>query len=82
MNFGSSIVYILRGHRLCFANVILSLKIIFVVASSVDTDEMLHDAAFHLGLHCLREAHLGVTNIQRLTYNFLYILLLSCQYNL
>ena len=82
MNFGWSIVYILRSQRLCFSNLILSLKIIFVLASSVDTDEMLHDAAFHQGLHCLRETHLGVTNIQRLTYNFLYSILLFCQYDL
>ena len=25
----------------------------FVVANSADPDEMPHDAAFHLGLHCL-----------------------------
>ena len=30
-----------------------SLKIDFVLASSADHDEMLHYAAFHLGLHCL-----------------------------
>ena len=33
--------------------VFLSLKIVFVLANSVDPDEMLHHAAFHLGLHCL-----------------------------
>ena len=31
----------------------LSLKIIFVLTNSADPDEMLHYAAFHLGLHCL-----------------------------
>ena len=30
-----------------------SLKIDFVLTNSVDPDEMLHFAAFHLGLHCL-----------------------------
>ena len=25
----------------------------FILANSVDTDEMLQNAAFHLGLHCL-----------------------------
>ena len=33
--------------------IILSLKINFVLANSVDPDEMLHYPAFHLGLHCL-----------------------------
>ena len=31
----------------------LSLKITFVLANSVDPDEMLHYEAFHQGLHCL-----------------------------
>ena len=26
---------------------------ILILANSVDPDEMQHDAAFHLGLHCL-----------------------------
>ena len=30
-----------------------SLKMDFVLANSVDPDEMLHDAAFHQGLHFL-----------------------------
>ena len=30
-----------------------SLKIILILAHSTDPDEMLHLAAFHLGLHCL-----------------------------
>ena len=38
----------------------------FVLANSVDLDEMLHYAAFHLGLHCLaKKIHLGVTSVQR-----------------
>ena len=31
----------------------LSRKIVFVLANSVNPDEMPHYAAFHLGLHCL-----------------------------
>ena len=31
----------------------LYLKIVFIIANSADPDEMQHDAAFHLGLHCL-----------------------------
>ena len=44
-------MYILRGHRLYFPNkvVFLSLKIVFVVANSVDPDDMLHNVALHLG---------------------------------
>ena len=36
-----------------FEIVLLSLKICFIFANSVDPDEMPHYAAFHLGLHCL-----------------------------
>ena len=44
----------MRGHRFNSQRyiVFLSLKIDFVLANSVD-DEMLHNVAFHLGLHCL-----------------------------
>ena len=37
----------------------------FVLATSVDPDEMPHYVAFHLGLHCLQKYTLGVTSIQR-----------------
>ena len=46
-------MYISRGHRLEFRNKIafLSLEIVFVLANNEDPGEMLHYAAFHLGLH-------------------------------
>ena len=34
-------------------NVIMSLKIAFISANSADSDQMLPNAAFHQGLHCL-----------------------------
>ena len=34
-------------------DVFLSLLIVLIVANSTDPIEMQHDAAFHLGLHCL-----------------------------
>ena len=34
-------------------NVVLSLKVILIVANSAVPDEMQHYAAFHLGLHCM-----------------------------
>ena len=37
------------GHK----NVLLSLKINFVLTNSKDHDEMLLYVAFHLGIHCL-----------------------------
>ena len=58
--------YILSGQRLYFPNkiVFLSLKIVPVSANSVDSDEMLHYAAFHLSLHFLpQSSHLRVTSI-------------------
>ena len=39
-----------------------SLKIVFVLANTVEPDEMLHDEAFHLGLHCLPKYTLEVTD--------------------
>ena len=47
-------MYISRDHRFKFPNktVLLSLKLVFVLANSVDTNEMLHNAAFHLDIHC------------------------------
>ena len=51
---GWSIVYI-EGSQVTIKKkiVFLSLKIGFVLANSADPDEMLHYAAFYLGLHCL-----------------------------
>ena len=49
-----SIIY-MEGSQVMFSKniVFLSLKIDFVLANSEDPNEMLHDAAFHLGCHCL-----------------------------
>ena len=44
------------------------MKIVFVIANSVDPDEMPHYAVSHLGLHCdtvCQRMHLGVTGIER-----------------
>ena len=41
------------GYNFHIKNLFLSLKIVFVIANSVDPDEMPHYTAFHLGLHCL-----------------------------
>ena len=53
IDFGWSIVYI-EGSQVVFPNnsEYLSLKIVFVLANSVDPDEMLHYVAFHLRLNC------------------------------
>ena len=47
INLGRSIVYI-KGHRLLFPNksIFLSLKIFYVLANGVDSDEMPHSVAF------------------------------------
>ena len=37
-------------------NIFLSLRIVFTLTNSVDPDEMLHSAAFHLSLHCLSKS--------------------------
>ena len=50
INLGRSIVY---GYNFQIKIEFLSLKVVFVLANSVDPDEMLHYAANHLGLHFL-----------------------------
>ena len=42
-----------------------SLKIHFVLANNADPDEMLHNAAFHLGLHCLPKYVKGISGPKR-----------------
>ena len=39
-------IHVLRGYRLKFSNCIFSLKIVFVLANSVEPDEMPHYVAF------------------------------------
>ena len=55
INFGWSIIHILRSHRFyCNFPIIsyfFSLKIVFVLGNGADPDEILHLAAFNLGLH-------------------------------
>ena len=54
-----------------------SLKIIFVFANSVDSDEMLHNAAFHLGFQCLpKYTYIWVPSIQRV---HTHALITSCK---
>ena len=40
-------------------NAFFCLKIFFTFTNSVDPDEMQHDAAFDLGLHCLQKYSFG-----------------------
>ena len=44
-----------RGHR-----IIMCFKFVLILVNSVDSDEMQHYAAFHLGLHCWPKGPLGV----------------------
>ena len=53
-------VYILKENIVCFC-----LKIIFTFTNSVDHDEMQHNAAFHLGLHCLQKCSFKVFGIKK-----------------
>ena len=48
---------IVRCHRAAISNyyVFLILRIVLILANSADPDEMQHNAAFHLGLHCLQK---------------------------
>ena len=52
-SMGLPIVYF-KGSREEFSkSLLLSLKIVLILANSADTDEMQHNAAFHLGFHFL-----------------------------
>ena len=44
--------------------VFLSVKVVLILANSVDSDEMQHYATFHLGLHCMSSACSGVSSIK------------------
>ena len=48
-------LYISKGVMIFKKYCILLSEICFTFTNSVDPDEMQHDAAFHLGLHCLRK---------------------------
>ena len=50
-------------------NIVFCLKIFFTVTNSEDPDEMPHDAAFHLGLHCCKSTRLEASPIQRVKKN-------------
>ena len=54
------IVYF-KGHRYHFLNydVFLFLKVVLILENSANSDEMQHNAAFHLGLHCLPKYPFG-----------------------
>ena len=44
----------LMGQRkLLNYDIFMPQKIVLILANCADSDEMQHDAAFHLGLHCL-----------------------------
>ena len=44
-------------------NVLLSLKIVFVLTNSVDPDKLTLNVALHLGLHCLPKRQSGVISL-------------------
>ena len=45
----------MSGYNFKNNTVLFCLKILFTFTNSVDPDEMQHEAAFHLGLHCLQK---------------------------
>ena len=65
-SMGLPIVYF-KGSQVNFSHydVVLSLEAVLILANSTDPDEMKHNAAFHLGLHCLKITCLGVFSILR-----------------
>ena len=52
-------------------DVFLSVKVVLILANSADPDEMQHNAAFHLGLHCLPEYLVSGFSIQWVITGFL-----------
>ena len=47
----------------------------FILANSADSDEMLHSATFHLGLHSCQSVHLGISSMHRGSYMSAHVLL-------
>ena len=78
INLGWSIGYTERsqlGYNFHIKCIFLSLKIVFLIANSVDPDEILHYTAFHLGLglRCLPNIgfiQAGLSKIQEPFKNF------------
>ena len=62
---GLSIIYF-KGSQFPNYDAFLSLKIAFTLMNSVNHNEMLHHAAFHLGSHCLSKyLFKGLVNLQK-----------------
>ena len=49
----------------------------FILANSVDPDEMLHKVAFHLGLHCLPKYLFSGIQIEKGLFQVLAIIISS-----
>ena len=58
----------------------LSLKIDFVLPNREDPNEMLHSAAFQLGLNCLQTTSLGVSSLQRVDVSLLNVCKMGSKY--
>ena len=52
-------------------DVFLSLKVVLIIANSVDPDEMQHYAAFHQGLHCLPKYSFSGLQHKKVKYCYL-----------
>ena len=55
----------------------MSLNIVFILANSLDTDEMLFNVAFYLGLHCLPKLHEPVYWVATYTNGLTFSLLME-----
>ena len=53
INFGKATVHTLGCHVIVFKSSVFLSEDLFYLTNSIELDEMLHNVAFHLGLHCL-----------------------------
>ena len=53
INFGKATVHTLGCQVIVFNSSVFLSEDLFYLTNSIDLDEMPHNVAFHLGLHCL-----------------------------
>ena len=53
INFGKATVHTLGCQVIVFKSSVFLSEDLFYLTNSIDLDEMPHNVAFHLGLHCL-----------------------------
>ena len=75
-------MYISMDHVLDFLsqNVLQSLKVIFILSSSADHDEMRHTVTLHLGHHYVSKYQFSRFSILRVRYKLMDVIVFALEY--